>query len=348
MVAINPMRSSRVSSPYFLLAKGPADDDDMKMGQILSMWLKRLEKESGRRLLPRTASVPVSGVCFHKRMSDDVGILFDIQTVVTLLFGVGMVQGWFYFSTYIKKDPWAIQLLVAIVLALETAQMIMVTDVSYRYFVTDAVTTLEEALETGRLIIYPIDLYQVMLTGFIAFFTQQNLFAISQINNLMIATNTLTAVTDIAISGTIIYLLHTSKSGFRRTTDIVNRLIIFTFSTGLPTALAALLSEITAQTNPDTLIYVLFNTFVYTNCLLVSLNSRDYIRGMGNLMSTSVMIENLPLSVRSGERNARQTQDGAFRINVETTVYNSTSSVKEPGVELSRDALFHSNNKSTL
>ncbi|KIY48811.1 hypothetical protein FISHEDRAFT_73274 [Fistulina hepatica ATCC 64428] len=139
------------------------------------------------------------------------------------------------------------------------------------------------------------------------------------LQHLLTVTNTLTAVTDIAISAVMIYLLQISKTGFQRSTDLLNRLIIFTFGTGLPTALSALLSAITANTNPNTLIYALFNAFLgrfYTNCLLVNLNARDYIRGMNN--TTLSDVEDIQLSARScSSRNG--TRSNTFRINVETT-----------------------------
>jgi len=77
-------------------------------------------------------------------------------------------------------------------------------------------------------------------------------------------TNSLAAVTDIVISIVMVVLLQRSKTGFKKTTDLVNKLvclsrrrsgprvlnvvmfqIIFTFNAGLPTSICALVAVVT-------------------------------------------------------------------------------------------------------
>uniref|UniRef100_A0A0W0F3V4 DUF6534 domain-containing protein n=1 Tax=Moniliophthora roreri TaxID=221103 RepID=A0A0W0F3V4_MONRR len=85
---------------------------------------------------------------------------------------------------------------------------------------------------------------------------------------------------DMAISAVMIFYLQRSKTGVRKSTDIINRMIIFTFNTGLPTSVTALLSIISLHAMPNTFIYIFFYLLtgrLYTNSLLVTLNARKYL-----------------------------------------------------------------------
>ncbi|KIY51694.1 hypothetical protein FISHEDRAFT_56592 [Fistulina hepatica ATCC 64428] len=67
------------------------------------------------------------------------------------------------------------------------------------------------------------------------------------LRTLLTVTNSMSAAIDVILSLVMIFLLQISKTGFRRSTDIINRLVSYYF-TGIPTAIFALLSEITART----------------------------------------------------------------------------------------------------
>ncbi|KAJ3977037.1 hypothetical protein EV361DRAFT_146939 [Lentinula raphanica] len=84
----------------------------------------------------------------------------------------------------------------------------------------------------------------------------------------------------------MIYLLQRSKTGFRNTTDVLNRLL-----EGVPGTFIYIF------------VYVSMGRF-YTNCLLVTLNSRDYIRqGLSsNGASTS---ENYAMSIPNNALESR-------------------------------------------
>ncbi|KAJ7144428.1 hypothetical protein C8R44DRAFT_759899 [Mycena epipterygia] len=110
-----------------------------------------------------------------------------------------------------------------------------------------------------------------------------SLLANPSLQVLAIVTNSLSAGVDVAISATLVYLLQSSKTGFTKaTTDLINRLIIFTFTTGLPTTVFALLSAICIGAFPKTQLYPGSNALevgrLYTNSLLVTLNSREFIK----------------------------------------------------------------------
>lgn len=95
-----------------------------------------------------------------------------------------------------------------------------------------------------------------------------------QIANWSRAINALAAVSDVAIAVILIFLLQRSRTGFRRSDSVINRLILFSLNTGLLTSIDALLSLITVRLKKSsvqnylahywlTQITVLPNTFVY-------------------------------------------------------------------------------------
>ncbi|KAJ3875690.1 hypothetical protein F5051DRAFT_413640 [Lentinula edodes] len=82
----------------------------------------------------------------------------------------------------------------------------------------------------------------------------------------------------------MVFLLHRAKNSHKKTNSMLNRLIIFTFNTGLPVSFCALWACISINVWPTTFIYMFFFLLLYTNSLLVSLNSRDFIK-RGNVLT---------------------------------------------------------------
>ncbi|KAJ7144440.1 hypothetical protein C8R44DRAFT_759919 [Mycena epipterygia] len=146
-----------------------------------------------------------------------------------------------------------------------------------------------------------------------------SLLANTSLQVLAIVTNSLSAGVDVTISVTLVYLLQSSKTGFTKaTTDLINRLIIFTFTTGLPTTVFALLSAICIGAFPKTQLYLFFYMIVgrlYTNSLLVTLNSREFIKfGSQNASGEQYSLE------RSGiPQWQRERETIAVRIDTDRT-----------------------------
>ena len=70
--------------------------------------------------------------------------------------------------------------------------------------------------------------------------------------------NILSAASDIAIAGCLIFLLQSSRTGFNRSDSIINRLIMFSMNTGLLTSLDAIASLIFVTVFPNNFIYIMF------------------------------------------------------------------------------------------
>lgn len=78
----------------------------------------------------------------------------------------------------------------------------------------------------------------------------------------MHAINSLMAISDAAIALVLSFLLHQSRSGFRHTETMINRLIIFTINTGVLTGICAVMTLICNIAFPDTFIYMIFYILV--------------------------------------------------------------------------------------
>ena len=66
------------------------------------------------------------------------------------------------------------------------------------------------------------------------------------------------ATVDIVIGTMLAYLLSRSRSGFRNTDSMINRLIVYTVASGLLTAVDALVALIVTILLPETLLYFVF------------------------------------------------------------------------------------------
>ncbi|KAJ3792221.1 hypothetical protein GGU11DRAFT_881022 [Lentinula aff. detonsa] len=102
---------------------------------------------------------------------------------------------------------------------------------------------------------------------------------------LSITVNVLAAVGDTYIAGLLTLLLHTSRTGLRRSDSIINKLIICSINTGALTSLCAIASMLSILLAPETFIYISFFFCMgrlYANSLLATLNVRSLIRKEGS------------------------------------------------------------------
>lgn len=87
----------------------------------------------------------------------------------------------------------------------------------------------------------------------------------------------LAPVTDLFIAGLLVLFLRRSRTGFRKTDSVLNRLTLLTVQTGAVTALGALLGLLLFLTLPDFyhLLFILTLPELYGVCLMSSLNARS-------------------------------------------------------------------------
>ncbi|GLB41243.1 hypothetical protein LshimejAT787_0904580 [Lyophyllum shimeji] len=138
------------------------------------------------------------------------------------------------------------------------------------------------------------------------------------------------ACIDILMSLSLCYDLHTRRSGFVRTSRLIDRLIVWCVATGLLTSVYALIIAICFLTMPDNLIwdamYIAASRF-FANTLLASLNARRSIRRMDsqsttNAISSSQFIDigarthntlDVPLTVVVTETKTKDLENGLQR-----------------------------------
>ncbi|KAJ7691190.1 hypothetical protein B0H17DRAFT_1063719 [Mycena rosella] len=260
------------------------------------------------------------------------GLMYNAVVISAALYGAGCLQAWLYFRKYSQRDPLVIRLLVAAVVVLDTVQQALISQSIYVYLVTGHLDPLIFGKVVNTFIIeifpsaaiallvqqfYSYRIYRLsnnnwLLAGFVsavsvtAFVTLTlygaqalkipDIPGLLTLKPLAVALNSIAAGTDLLISFVMVILLSRQKKGPKKTTDMVNRLIIFTFNAGLPTSVCALGCAISVNASPETLIYIFWFLLVgrlYTNCLLVSLNSRDYIRNTASDGVISFNMQNI-------------------------------------------------------
>ncbi|KAI0363891.1 hypothetical protein BV20DRAFT_957382 [Pilatotrama ljubarskyi] len=107
---------------------------------------------------------------------------------------------------------------------------------------------------------------------------------------------------DVTISVAMVWCLRKGRTGFRKSDDMIDRLIVLTITTGLLTTLFVIANLIAYLAAPSQLYNLLFNFMLgkfYINSLLTSLNTRGYVRG-GNLNDVS-RVNSVPLSTVHAE-----------------------------------------------
>ncbi|KAJ3755959.1 hypothetical protein EV360DRAFT_85412 [Lentinula raphanica] len=157
---------------------------------------------------------------------------------------------------------------------------------------------------------------------------------LTSLKNLSMTCNILAAVSDILISSAMVLFLQKAKNSHKSTNSMLNRLIIFTFNTGLPVSFCALWACISINAWPTTFIYMFFFLLqgrLYTNSLLVSLNSRNYIKKGKNVLTEtapSYVMRPYPDSrgdVVPGSRGSKVSRDvqddGGIAIRINTTTH---------------------------
>ncbi|THH08668.1 hypothetical protein EW145_g2551 [Phellinidium pouzarii] len=284
------------------------------------------------------------------------------------LWGAGTVQMYYYFTKYTKDETW-LKIHVFVVYALDTAHQALVIKANYTYLVTEYgnsayLVHVESALLnsiiltaficTGVQIIFLMRIWRlskrnIYMTGIVAllvsgqflstvvyygkayhfqtFADLETIFTITRIINV------LTAASDIVVAAALVYLLHSSRTGFKASDTMISRLIAFTVNTGLITAICAIASLVTGIVYPTTLIYILFYlslSRLYMNSLFATLNSRENIRSGVADASSEVGMNSFSLSRLRGAPPPRSNDHRMVNIKVNTeTIQDSDSYGKE-------------------
>ncbi|KIK70291.1 hypothetical protein GYMLUDRAFT_255444 [Collybiopsis luxurians FD-317 M1] len=250
-------------------------------------------------------------------MSNTFGMLFDAVVVGAALYGAGCLQGYLYFRKYAENDPWFLRVLVGVILVCDTFQVGILTACVYEYvilnfgnqdilgsllntliieiFFSDVIAVAVQMFYCWRIwrlsngnffMVLPLALLSLAAFGSLLVYSClalnfETFEELTSLKNLSMSCNILAAASDILISTAMVFLLQSAKTAYKKTNNMINRLILFAFNTGLPVSFCALWACISINVWPSTFVYMFFFLLqgrLYTNSLLVSLNSREYIK----------------------------------------------------------------------
>ncbi|KAJ3979374.1 hypothetical protein F5890DRAFT_1478585 [Lentinula detonsa] len=193
------------------------------------------------------------------------------------IMGQVSTETWYYYMH--QNDRWSLRLLVAVVMLCDTVQQALIMHIAAKRSMN-----LTAALVQGQLpgvqnleingnkwIVTPVDTDQLLLMmaetvfGVSSFVHNGTFIEIeTTLEGLMVTGFMLSATVDTYISGLVIFLLNTSRTGFRRSDTIINRL-------------ANVRANSTPFSGYEESSSDLLTFLVYTNSLLANLNIRTII-----------------------------------------------------------------------
>ncbi|KAI0049075.1 hypothetical protein FA95DRAFT_962839 [Auriscalpium vulgare] len=297
------------------------------------------------------------------------------------LWGVTTLQTWYYYREY-PKDPWHFKALVAVVFVLDTFHQILIAHTGYTYLVThffdpqflghivwSIVTEVIPAAIVSFIVqcffisrIWILSKKNVVVVGVVSLFVLVQLVVtivylakaftfstyaeLATIKGWSMSINGTTVASDTSIALVLCYLLRNSRTGFRRSDTLINKLILFTVNTGLLTSIDAVCSLATIAALPNTFVYISFffaQSRLYSNSLMATLNARNHLRNDTTNGSSSISLSGI------GGRNAAVTDPSfhplgianvAIRIDT-TTEYNGETDV-DNSIDRKENASFNS------
>lgn len=240
-----------------------------------------------------------------------LGLIFS-----SMLYGVMLTQTYKYYQRF-GRDPHSIKLLVFSLWLLDTVSMFLVGNVSWYYLVTNGprnistwslnvelvfsvmISGISETFLTFR--VYKLSGQKYWLTAILLFlallhfvsgqveavellllrkFARFDSVTVPSILRLSSA-----ALCDTAIAASLSYFLHKKRTGFKRSDEIINYLIVFSINSGLATSLISVASLITYLVAQKLWIYTALCFLIgrlYANTFLSSLNSRQILMTIEN------------------------------------------------------------------
>jgi hypothetical protein len=235
-----------------------------------------------------------------------LGLIFS-----SILYGVMLTQTYKYFQRF-KRDPLLVKLLVFTVWLLDTVSVFFVGHASWYYLVTTGphgistwslnvelalsitISAITETFLAFR--VFKLSAQKYWLTGILLF-----LALIHFVSGEVAATEFLllkrfarfgsvkipsivrlssAAICDTAIAAALCYFLNKKRTGFKKTDEIINYLILFSINSGLATSLISITSLITYLVVPKLWVYTalcFLLSRLYANTFLCCLNSRQIL-----------------------------------------------------------------------
>ncbi|KAG2158996.1 uncharacterized protein EDB93DRAFT_1245557 [Suillus bovinus] len=300
---------------------------------------------------------------------------FLIGVVVSAtLYGVTCMQTWYYFSRYIS-DPWYNKFCVGAIFLSDSTHQALITHTVYTYLIIDVdnATDLEKIVWSLAVEVvfngFTALVVQSFLTIRVYRLSNKNIFATASVLSLVIAEfildiiyfskaihltfltqvpqlkpwamsmNAVAAAGDVLISAFLCTFLERSRTGSRRSDTMINKLMLFSVSTGLLTSVCAVMSLISIIVWPNTFIYVAFYFCLgrlYCNSLLATLNARKGIRRIPCNEPMSLSLHAVRRHINSPISSSRMGMPNDLSIKMDTAQeyiendFLSTKDLKRP------------------
>ncbi|KAJ7593211.1 hypothetical protein C8J56DRAFT_930568 [Mycena floridula] len=259
-------------------------------------------------------------------LDNTFGAIYLGAIVAAGLWGIGTAQCYWYYTEY-NKDHITLKLLVLFVWMLDTVHQALISHVIYNYLVQNFanplylfynvwsldIQSLFEALicfvvqcffllriwrlSNGNYILVMIPAlpifgnFALALVYVIKNFPEKSIpVAFIRFHKYSEAINGLTAAGDILLAVLMVYLLYTSRTGFKNTDTLIKKLMIYTVNTGVVTSLCAILTLATAQAWGKAFIYGAFYfnaSRLYLNSMMASLNARQRLHNTSDVVDMS-------------------------------------------------------------
>ncbi|KAG6375259.1 hypothetical protein JVT61DRAFT_3476 [Boletus reticuloceps] len=282
---------------------------------------------------------------------------FLIGVVVSAtLYGVTIIQTWYYYNRY-PSDPWYIKLLVAGVLVSDSCHQALITHTVYTYLVTDFETpaalanivwslvvevffngftalfvqsflamrvyrlSSKSRLATGSVMVLVIGEFILVTVYAIQALQFHTFIQLSSLKALSMSVNAVAAAGDVLIAIFLCTLLQKSRTGFRRSDNMINKLIVFSINTGLLTSICAVASLISITAWPNTFIYIAFYFCLgrlYCNSLLATLNARKGLRSESRSDEMSLSLQGVQQKTNQIGTTSKRTPNN-ISIKIDTT-----------------------------
>ncbi|KAL0581289.1 hypothetical protein V5O48_000772 [Marasmius crinis-equi] len=145
---------------------------------------------------------------------------------------------------------------------------------------------------------------------------------LATLKGLSITVNVLAVASDLYIAVALCFLLHRSKTGYKKSDTMVWKLSTYALNTGLVTSICALASLISITAGPDTFVYILFFFSIgrlYANSLLANLNVRPYVRKIAdNINYDSTLFNDIRFATTGGTERTLSRHAAGVSIQIDT------------------------------
>ncbi|KAI6100140.1 hypothetical protein F5141DRAFT_320720 [Pisolithus sp. B1] len=228
-----------------------------------------------------------------------------------VLYGCALVQTHVYYKLF-PKDDWRLRALVAFEMAFQTVQLILlflgvwetvVTAYSRGQITSALVNTTIVGMVFGGPSAFCVQAFfifrlhsfsqrkllpvfcSILITIQLAFTltvgaSSSEVIAIQKWRGFIVSTLFIAICADTTIAASMSYYLKGSKTGFRQTSRLIDRMILYILATGMVTSITALSAGITFCAIPNTftwLVLCILEAGLYANSLLAALNARAWL-----------------------------------------------------------------------